>query len=319
MGKSWTTNFSETLSGVAITPFGNISIGPDVTEHAITYTVDAYGTLTLPGPRVQEALRIQKADRFASSTTNGLRVGYIFVAKNGAAVQLTANDTSAISGTVGVSAVQWTEGEWDDIVPIELASFTATQRDGQSVNLEWTTLSETNNFGFYIQKRGPGDREFAELPGSFLAGHGTTVVPQRYSYRDIPGSGGTWWYRLKQVDLDGAVHMSEPTQVTVVTGVQELIPTSYELTQNYPNPFNPSTTIRYGLPNRSQVTLIVFNTLGQQVAVLQMESWRQGIMRSGSTATGFPVACTSTEYEQGILSRRAVSCSCVRSAQLDAV
>ncbi len=55
-----------------------------------------------------------------------------------------------------------------------------------------------------------------------------------------------------------------------VTGVDAggTLPDQFALFQNYPNPFNPTTTIKFALPVRSQVSITVYNVLGQRVSTL---------------------------------------------------
>ena len=55
-----------------------------------------------------------------------------------------------------------------------------------------------------------------------------------------------------------------------------LLPDEFTLRQNYPNPFNPSTTIEFTLPNPTEVSLVIYNLMGQEVRTL-----KRGMMDTG--------------------------------------
>ncbi len=68
---------------------------------------------------------------------------------------------------------------------------------------------------------------------------------------------------------------------------REAVPGNFALGQNYPNPFNPITTIRFDVPERVNVTLQVFNLLGQRVATLINEERPPGTYLAHFDAVAF--------------------------------
>ena len=86
-------------------------------------------------------------------------------------------------------------------------------------------------------------------------------------------------------DAAGNLASYKATRVTL-TDVEgsAVLPDEFALRSNYPNPFNPSTTIRYDLPEPSQVRLELFDTQGRLVLVLLDKYQSAGFHRVTWTA-----------------------------------
>ena len=170
----------------------------------------------------------------------------------------------ASAGSYDVVNAKYTE---DGALPVELTAFSA-QVSGKTVNLNWETATEVNNYGFNVERR-PEAGDWSTV--DFVEGHGNSNSIKHYSFTDNVSLSGKYSYRLKQVDIDGMYEYSNLIEVTVGT------PSKFEVAQNYPNPFNPTTTISFSLPQKENVQVIVYNSLGEIVKTLVNQDLEVGI------------------------------------------
>jgi hypothetical protein len=98
---------------------------------------------------------------------------------------------------------------------------------------------------------------------------------------------------LDATEIRDTWNVTLPATVTDVKEVANVLPAEFELAQNYPNPFNPSTTIQFGLPVAADVTLKIYNVLGQEVITLFNGQRGAGTFQTvwnGRNSTGNQVA-----------------------------
>jgi len=159
----------------------------------------------------------------------------------------------------------------DMALPIVLTNFTAEMvKDG--VRLAWTTESETENQGFFIQRKLEKESEWQEL-SSFLTnpglrGQGSITYQSEYEYIDSTDlSEFTYEYRLGDVDYNTAMFFHDDLTIRIEVNYTA-IPDNFSLLSAYPNPFNPITTISYSIPENSTVTLFIYDVTGKLVRKL---------------------------------------------------
>ncbi len=114
IGTTWSTSYTSTL---VISAFGTPYL-TTVTTHNARYEVDAYGLMTLPGGYgTYDALRLRKVDLIKRDTLPAYWAqSYTFLAKNGASVEVTACDTTVLSGVIPLcGGLNWTAPFFTDV------------------------------------------------------------------------------------------------------------------------------------------------------------------------------------------------------------
>ncbi len=177
-------------------------------------------------------------------------------------------NTSALSSSVSL--------------PVELSSFNALVMKNNVVRLLWSTASETNNFGFYIE-RCIDDGTLKEI--GFVKGNGTTQSVNYYSFDDSAPEPGKLTYKLHQIDFDGTANSSKAVEVNLTSMRSSLLPA-------YPNPFNSSTVIKFNLQKADHVKIRILNIRGEQVRELvnnQLKAGEHTLHWRGMNDSGMPL------------------------------
>lgn len=266
---AWTVKNTGTglLTILSAAPAQDVAAGDSVTVSDSTSATDGTATLTLD-----------------SETTTS------------ASVTVASGDSSK-SATI----------QWQVAVAVELVSFTGRFEENGNVALQWMVASETNNYGWEVYRGFDGLdlTNFEKI--DMVRGAGTSNETLIYTFVDraVPKSATKISYYLRQIDLTGTPQGdTKPITLIAPTAVEDegglALPTRFTVSQNRPNPFNPQTTIEYALPEDANVTIVIYDAMGQEVVRLangvHRPAGRYSVVWDSLDAAGQPVASGTYLY-----------------------
>ncbi|MFC2133208.1 T9SS type A sorting domain-containing protein [Bacteroidota bacterium] len=180
---------------------------------------------------------------------------------------------AVLTGPAAASAADWST--------VQMAFHPMVRTFGKPSNGMFSTYNEPDlgNSQWYFRYAN-GSGILLEDPNTYLI-HTGAPVDER-----------VWFTKEDVIYGDDTVVDAAITWINGITAVDEIaneIPAEYILENNYPNPFNPSTTINYSLPQSADVSLRIYNSLGQEIKLLVNEfqySGYKSITWDGTNNTG---------------------------------
>ena len=243
----------ERVSGVLVEAFNvdNEKVGESVTNSSGVYNIEY----------------LQKQDYYLRFTPIN---GYGFVSPN-QGDEDNDSDVSHSNGLYTTDLISTNPGDKIEsidagmrfgVLPVEWLSITAEWR-GDFNQVRWSTASEVKNDVFEIERRHESESEFSYIGELDAAGNSLVLNEYVFDDRDIDKA-GRYYYRIKQVDIDGEFDYSATVFVTVANGDNTI--------KLFPNPSVGSTKLTIDMVTSTDVEISIFDVDGKFIRSITLTS-----------------------------------------------
>jgi hypothetical protein len=275
------------ISASTLIPVGNASYNPvtitnnsgSADDFSVRVIDEVYnsgnsnGSL-MPGPHVKKTWLINK-----TNANGGTGLGFVF---NWDPADVTGTITSAalydynasawgkLTGTTSSTSTSLTYtgylgsstsfaiGDNSVTLPVTLSAFSASP-NGKNNILNWATVSELNSKGFEVQRSTDGGNFYSLGFVSTKGLNGNSISILNYEYVDYDVIGVDQYYRLKQIDIDGA------SKLSAVVKVSRAIPLKYTVSNLYPNPAADIVYFNFSSKDKTALNVEVLDLSGRVV------------------------------------------------------